>query len=103
MNTKIMGLDNSDINIVDIVSSYNIALKSEGSNFLGKCPFHKNSTNLSMMVSEKEQRYKCYTCGAQGNVVIFVRDLENVSYKEAVKIVNERWEDILQKKAKNSK
>lgn len=102
MDTKIMGLD-KDVNIIDIVSSYNIALKSEGNNFLGKCPFHKNSTNLSMMVSEKEQRYKCYTCGAQGNVVIFVRDLENVSYKEAVKIVEEKWEAILQKKAKNVK
>ena len=75
-------------NIVDIISSY-IPLTQKGKNYFGVCPFH-DDTNPSMSVSEEKQIYKCFSCGAAGNVFTFVSDYENVSFIEAVKIVADK-------------
>lgn len=73
------------INIVDIVGDY-VRLSQKGRNFFGICPFHDDH-NPSMSVSNEKQMYKCFVCGASGNVFNFVMDYEKVSYLEAVKIV----------------
>lgn len=73
------------VNIVDVVSDY-IPLKQSGRNYFGVCPFHDDH-NPSMSVSKEKQMYKCFVCGAAGNVFNFVMDYEKVSYYEAVKIV----------------
>lgn len=72
-------------NIVSIVSSY-IPLTQRGKNYVGVCPFHDDHSP-SMSVSESKQIYKCFSCGATGNVFQFVADYENVSFIEAVSIV----------------
>ena len=72
-------------NIVDIISSY-VPLTQKGKNYFGVCPFHEDHSP-SMSVSEEKQIYKCFSCGAAGNVFTFVSDYENVSFIEAVKIV----------------
>ncbi len=75
-------------NIVDIISSY-VPLTQKGKNYFGVCPFH-DDTNPSMSVSEEKQIYKCFSCGASGNVFTFVKDYENVSFLDAVSIVAEK-------------
>ena len=75
-------------NIVDIISSY-ISLTLKGKNYFGVCPFHEDHSP-SMSVSEEKQIYKCFSCGASGNVFTFVKDYENVSFIEAVSIVAEK-------------
>ena len=72
-------------NIVDIVSSY-IPLTQRGKNFIGVCPFHDDHSP-SMSVSQEKQIYKCFACGATGNVFTFVSEYENVPFIEAVSIV----------------
>lgn len=72
-------------NIVDIISSY-IPLTQKGKNYFGVCPFHEDHSP-SMSVSEEKQIYKCFSCGAAGNVFTFVSEYENVKFLEAVKIV----------------
>ena len=57
--------------IVDVISSY-IPLEKKGKNFFGVCPFHDDS-NPSMSVSKDKQIYKCFSCGASGNVFKFIR------------------------------
>ena len=88
MNTltqeKISEIRNS-VNIVDIISSY-IPLTPKGKNFFGVCPFH-DDTNPSMSVSPAKQIYKCFSCGATGNVFKFIMDYENIPFLEAVKKV----------------
>jgi len=69
--------------IVDVVSSYNIALKQRGGNFLGLCPFHNEKTP-SFSVSSDKQMYKCFGCGEGGNVYSFVMKMDNVEFKEAL-------------------
>lgn len=71
--------------IVDVISSY-IPLEKKGKNFFGVCPFH-DDTNPSMSVSKDKQIYKCFSCGASGNVFNFVMDYEHVDFKEALSIL----------------
>lgn len=75
-------------NIIDIISSY-IPLTQKGKNYFGVCPFHEDHSP-SMSVSEEKQIYKCFSCGAAGNVFTFVKEYENVSFIEAVKIVADK-------------
>jgi len=73
------------VNIVDVISKY-IPVSKKGRNHVSVCPFH-NDTNPSMQISEDKQIYKCFACGAGGNVFTFVEEFEKVSFIEAVKIV----------------
>ena len=75
----------SKVNIVDVISKY-IPVSKKGRNHVSVCPFH-NDTNPSMQISEDKQIYKCFACGAGGNVFTFVEEFEKVSFIEAVKIV----------------
>ena len=81
---KINEIRNS-VNIVDIIKEY-VPLTSKGKNFFGVCPFHSDHAP-SMSVSSDKQIYRCFSCGAAGNVFTFVKDYENVSFLEAVSIV----------------
>ena len=78
----------SKLDIVDIVSSY-IPLIQKGKNFLGVCPFH-DDTNPSMSVSREKQIYRCFSCGAGGNVFNFVMDFEHLTFKETLKLLGEK-------------
>ncbi len=71
--------------IVEIISSY-IPLESKGKNYFGVCPFHEDHSP-SMSVSRSKGIYKCFSCGATGNVFKFVSDYENISFYEAVQKV----------------
>ena len=75
----------TSVDIVDIISSY-IPLTKKGRNFFGVCPFHDDH-NPSMSVSTEKQIYKCFTCGASGNVFTFVENYDSVTFAEAVEIV----------------
>lgn len=74
--------------IVDIISSY-ISLTPRGKNYFGVCPFHDDN-HPSMSVSTEKQIYKCFSCGASGNVFKFVSDYENIPYIEAVRTLGEK-------------
>ena len=74
-------------NIVDVISRYINVIK-KGNNYLAICPFH-NDSNPSMNISESKQIYKCFSCGAGGNVFTFVSEYEKVGFIEAVsKVAN---------------
>ena len=72
----------SSVSIVDVISDY-IPLTKKGKNYFGVCPFHDDHAP-SMSVSETKQIYKCFSCGATGNVFNFVMDYEHISFIEAV-------------------
>lgn len=74
--------------IVEVISSY-LPLTKKGKNYFGVCPFH-DDTNPSMSVAKDKQIYKCFSCGASGNVFTFVMDYEHVDFKEAISILAKR-------------
>ena len=71
-----------EVNIVDVVRDY-IPLVQRGKNYFGICPFHDDH-NPSMSVSTEKQMYKCFVCGAAGDVFTFVKNYEKISYEESV-------------------
>lgn len=71
--------------IISIVGSY-IPLTQKGKNYFCVCPFHDDHSP-SMSLSTEKQIYKCFSCGATGNVFTFVSEYENVTFIEAVSIV----------------
>lgn len=75
-------------NIVDVISSY-LPLVKKGKNYFGVCPFHDDN-NPSMSVSEDKQIYKCFSCGASGNVFNFVMDYEKIDFKSALYLLAKR-------------
>jgi len=90
MDNKINEIRSAN-DIVEVISSY-IPLTKKGKNFFGVCPFH-DDTNPSMSVSEDKQIYKCFSCGASGNVFNFVMDY-------AVMLYRNNLDSILGKEAK---
>lgn len=75
------------VDIVDVVSEY-VQLTARGRNHVGICPFHDDH-DPSFNVSQEKQIYKCFVCGAGGNVYTFVREIEGISFVEAVRKVAE--------------
>ena len=55
--------------IVDVISEY-VKLKKSGANYFGLCPFHNEKT-ASFSVNPEKQIYRCFGCGAGGNVFRF--------------------------------
>lgn len=74
--------------IVDVISGY-VRLQKKGANHFGLCPFH-NEKSPSFSVSQSKQMYYCFGCGAGGNVITFLQQYENASFKEAVKMLADR-------------
>jgi len=69
--------------LVDIIESKGIALKKQGKELVGLCPFH-NDTNPSLSVSPTKGLYLCRSCGASGNGVKFLMKFDKMSFKEVI-------------------
>ena len=54
--------------------------------FWAPCPFHQEKS-ASFHILERQGFYKCFGCGAQGDVFKFVQETEGVGFMEAVKIL----------------
>ena len=74
--------------IESVISPY-VNLKRAGRNVKGLCPFHNEKTP-SFTVYPDSQSFYCFGCGAGGDVITFVRRIENLDYIEAVKTLAER-------------
>lgn len=78
----------SQANIIDVISNY-ISLEKKGNNYFGVCPFHGDK-GPSLSVNENMKFWKCFGCNKSGTVFDFVREIEHVSFPEAVKIVADK-------------
>ena len=78
----------ANTDIVEVVSQY-VSLKRKGRNYFGLCPFH-NEKSPSFSVSETKQIFHCFGCGAGGDVIGFLKKIENIEFKDAVEILAER-------------
>lgn len=74
--------------IEDVIASY-VTLRSEGSRKKALCPFHSEKTP-SFIVYPNTQSFYCFGCGAGGDVITFIRRIENLDYVEAVKLLAQR-------------
>lgn len=74
--------------ISDVIGTY-VTLKKAGANMNGLCPFHNEKTP-SFTVFTGTQSFYCFGCGAAGDVVTFVRRIENLEYVEALNFLAKR-------------
>ncbi len=76
--------------LVEVVSDY-VKLKKVGSSYKGLCPFHEEKTP-SFHVTPRLRIYKCFGCGASGDVFNFIMEMEGVGFTEALRSLAERYQ-----------
>jgi DNA primase len=69
--------------LVQLASQYLTLKKAGADRMVGLCPFHQEKTP-SFGISPSKQLYYCHGCGAGGDAIRFIRELEHLSYVEAV-------------------
>ncbi len=76
------------VDIVTLVGDY-LPLHRAGSKYKCLCPFHDDH-NPSMEVNPDRQQFKCWPCGAGGDIFDFVQMIERVEFPEALRMLAER-------------
>lgn len=80
-----------------------VRLVKDGSEWRALCPFHADKNpSLKIFVHEGVYLYKCFGCGASGNLVQFVENITSCSFKEALETVKQKlgsgqWDDVKKK------
>ncbi len=76
-------------NIVEVASEFT-ALKRQGINYTGLCPYHQEKTP-SFSVSPEKSFYYCFGCQKGGDAIKMVMELKSFSFGEAVSHLAERF------------
>jgi len=79
----------SAVDIVEVVSEHT-RLKKAGRSWKGLCPFH-NERTPSFTVDRDKGLYHCFGCGAGGDVIHFVRQIDRLDFPEAVEALASRF------------
>lgn len=74
------------VTLSEVIGQHVTLRRSGGSRerFIGLCPFH-NEKNPSFCVDDSWGRYKCFSCGAKGDLIQFIQDYSGLDFKEAIK------------------
>lgn len=75
--------------IHEIIGDF-VALKKKGISYTGCCPFH-NERTPSFYVSPVRNTYKCFGCGKAGDAVEFLKEHEQMSYREALVYIAKKY------------
>ena len=74
--------------IEEVISSY-VRVKRRGRTLVGLCPFHGEKTP-SFTVYPDTSSFYCFGCGAGGDVITFIKRIENLDYLDAVRFLADR-------------
>lgn len=73
------------VKLYDILKE-EITLKAQGNYYVAKCPFHDEKTP-SFKLKKTDTHFKCFGCGASGDVIDFIVKHKSLSFQDAVKYV----------------
>ncbi len=76
-------------NDIESVASPYVSFKRRGRNLVGLCPFHGEKTASFNLYPETSSFY-CFGCGAGGDVITFIKRIENLDYIDAIKFLADR-------------
>jgi len=76
-------------NDIESVASSYVSFKRRGRNLVGLCPFHGEKTASFNLYPETSSFY-CFGCGAGGDVITFIKRIENLDYLDAVRFLADR-------------
>ncbi len=88
MNNDVANEIRNKVDIVDVIGQ-RIPLVKKGKNYWGVCPFH-DDTNPSMSVSRDKQIYKCFSCGAAGNVFTFLMNYDHLEFRDVLSYLGDK-------------
>ena len=83
----------SRVSLIDILRDKYKVVHRGGSQYFVQCPFHKDGqeANPSMSVDDSKGLYQCFTCGAKGNTITYLKEKEGMDFKDAVKYLGNRF------------
>ncbi len=78
-----------DVSLSSTVSQYGFELDRNGREFETCCPFHAEDTpSFKVFIAhDGVERFHCFGCGKQGDVLDFVREAKGVDLPEAIRIL----------------
>lgn len=65
-----------------------------GKNYTNVCPYHGGKKKGNFMVSNEKKIFKCFNCGAGGDVIRFYADHHNINYAQGALELAERYNII---------
>ncbi len=74
--------------IAEVISEH-LKLEKRGKEMVGVCPFHADH-KPSLYVNLSKQIFKCFACGAGGDVLKFVQMKENLTFPQAIERLAQR-------------
>ncbi len=77
-----------EVSLVRLVEASGIALKKQGKDYAGRCPFHEDATP-SLIVTPGKNLYHCFGCGAAGGPIDWVMKMQGVSFRHAAELLRE--------------
>ncbi len=78
----------SRVDIASLIGAH-VPLRKRGNDLVGLCPFHAEKTP-SFHVHPDKGFFKCFGCGAGGDVINFVEKIESVPFPDAVRMLAAR-------------
>ncbi len=76
------------LDIIEVVSQY-VPLRRQGRRYAARCPFHQEKTP-SFFVDPERGYWKCFGCGAAGDIFSFIMQIEGLSFPEAAERLAQR-------------
>jgi DNA primase len=68
--------------LAELITSYGIELRRVGGALVGRCPFHQDGGRPNLHVYQSG-RWICYRCDQRGDVIGFVQQFENLTFRQA--------------------
>ena len=73
----------NDVSLVRLVEASGIALKKQGKDYAGACPFHADNTP-SLIITPAKNLYHCFGCDAAGSPIDWLMQFYKLSFRAAV-------------------
>jgi len=89
INDRVLAELRMAADIVEVIGDHT-RLKKAGRSWKGLCPFH-NERTPSFTVDRDKGLYHCFGCGAGGDVIHFVRQIDRLEFPEAVEALAGRF------------
>ena len=79
----------SETDLVALIQSRGVALKQQGANWTGLCPFHDDRETANLIVTPGKGLWRCMAggCGATGNAIQFVERFDGLSFRHAFELL----------------
>lgn len=89
INDNVLAELRAATDIVEVIGEHT-RLKKAGRSWKGLCPFH-NERTPSFTVDRDKGLYHCFGCGAGGDVIHFLRQIDRLDFPEAVEALAARF------------